>query len=130
MKTHVPGVSAQVRLEADIAERTPGLHVQLKLPSQGVLGEQAADFTHVKRTQLGGELHRMRAAGQQGVEIRLRVLRAELQLLNPQLRSRHVKGAAQLGEIHLRRARLGGEFLNRQVKARIIGPAFERDLHV
>ena len=75
-------------------------------------------------------MHGTRAAGQQGVEVRLRVLRAELQLLNPQLRPHHVKGAAQLGEIHLRRARLGGAFLNRQVKARIIGPTFEHDLHV
>ena len=75
-------------------------------------------------------MYGLRAAGQQQFKFDLCVPGPQLQLVNSQLRRRGVNGTLQPGEIHLSRVCLGGEFLDRQVKARIIGSTGESDLHI
>ena len=78
--------------------------------------------------QLGVQLNRARAGGQHKAEVGPRVFRVKLQMVDANLFCCHVKRATQPGQHHLRRVGLRGDFMNRQMNARVVGISFEGGL--
>ena len=120
---HLPGRGAQVRAKPDVVERPLRTQVQVKLPPQVVPGDQAADFGHIERLQPDLGSDGLSVAAQHQVQVGLGVAGLHVHFFNLQLRRRDANGALQPGESHLGRVRPRGEFLDRQVKTRLVGPA-------